>query len=166
MIGAGYVGLVSGVCLSDFGHDVVCVEKNAAKLARLQAGEVPIYEPGLEDLLARNIEAGCLSFTENLAEAVEGADAIFIAVGTPTRRGDGHADLTYVMTAAEEIARALTGYSINPAWKPRLILFLYLTRFNKTLFRHPVQQNIDRSTLQLSLAVLDHFEPIDFKARS
>jgi UDPglucose 6-dehydrogenase len=112
MIGAGYVGLVSGVCFSDFGHDVVCVEKDAAKLARLRKGEVPIYEPGLDDLMARNIEAGRLSFSDDLAATVDGADAIFVAVGTPTRRGDGHADLTYVMTAAEEIAQALTGYAV------------------------------------------------------
>ncbi|MEM9231966.1 MAG: UDP-glucose/GDP-mannose dehydrogenase family protein [Pseudomonadota bacterium] len=112
MIGAGYVGLVSGVCFSDFGHDVVCVEKNPERLTKLQAGEVPIYEPGLDDLMARNVEAGRLSFTDDLAAGVKGAEAIFIAVGTPTRRGDGHADLTYVMTAAEEIAEALTDYAV------------------------------------------------------
>ncbi|WP_298922045.1 UDP-glucose/GDP-mannose dehydrogenase family protein [uncultured Roseobacter sp.] len=112
MIGAGYVGLVSGVCFSDFGHDVVCVEKDPKKLARLQAGEVPIYEPGLDELMARNVDAGRLSFTDRLTEAVQGASAVFIAVGTPTRRGDGHADLTYVMTAAEEIATALSDYAV------------------------------------------------------
>ena len=112
MIGAGYVGLVSGVCFSDFGHDVVCVEKNPERLARLLAGEVPIYEPGLDELMARNVEAGRLSFTGDLAEGVRDASAIFIAVGTPTRRGDGHADLTYVMTAAEEIAAALDHYAV------------------------------------------------------
>lgn len=112
MIGTGYVGLVSGVCFSDFGHDVVCVDKDPAKIEMLRAGEIPIYEPGLDQLLARNVEAGRLSFSENLREAVDGADAVFIAVGTPTRRGDGHADLTYVMAAAEEIARALTGYAV------------------------------------------------------
>jgi len=112
MVGAGYVGLVSGVCFSDFGHDVVCVEKNPQRLAQLKAGEVPIYEPGLEDLMARNVEAGRLSFSSNLAEEVKGADAVFIAVGTPARRGDGHADLSYVMAAAEEIAQALTGYAV------------------------------------------------------
>ncbi len=112
VIGAGYVGLVSGICFSDFGHDVICVEKDAGKLALLRAGEVPIYEPGLDELMARNIEAGRLSFTGDIAEAVDGAAAIFVAVGTPTRRGDGHADLTYVMTAAEEIAQALTGYAV------------------------------------------------------
>jgi UDPglucose 6-dehydrogenase len=109
MIGTGYVGLVSGVCFSDFGHDVICVDKDPAKIAALQAGEVPIFEPGLQALMARNVAAGRLAFTLNLAEAVAGADAVFIAVGTPTRRGSGHADLTYVMAAAEEIARALTG---------------------------------------------------------
>ncbi|AHD12071.1 UDP-glucose dehydrogenase family protein [Phaeobacter gallaeciensis] len=112
MIGTGYVGLVSGVCFSDFGHDVVCVDKDAAKIARLQAGEVPIYEPGLEDLMARNVAAGRLAFTDDLAAAVAEAEAVFIAVGTPTRRGDGHADLTYVMAASEEIAAALQGYTV------------------------------------------------------
>ncbi|WP_227271799.1 UDP-glucose dehydrogenase family protein [Roseobacter weihaiensis] len=112
MIGTGYVGLVSGVCFSDFGHEVVCVDKDPAKLEKLNAGQVPIYEPGLDDLMARNVAAGRLSFSGDLAAAVEGAEAVFIAVGTPTRRGDGHADLTYVMSAAEEIARALTGYAV------------------------------------------------------
>ncbi|MGR3762468.1 UDP-glucose dehydrogenase family protein (plasmid) [Roseobacteraceae bacterium NS-SX3] len=112
MIGTGYVGLVSGVCLSDFGHDVTCVDKDAAKIARLQAGEVPIYEPGLDALMARNVTAGRLSFTDDLKAAVDGADAVFIAVGTPTRRGNGHADLTYVMAAAGEIAQALTAYTV------------------------------------------------------
>jgi UDPglucose 6-dehydrogenase len=104
MIGTGYVGLVSGVCFSDFGHDVVCVDKDPRKIDMLNEGEVPIYEPGLDQLMAKNVEAGRLSFTTDLASAVDGADAIFIAVGTPTRRGDGHADLTYVMAAAEEVA--------------------------------------------------------------
>jgi UDPglucose 6-dehydrogenase len=112
MIGTGYVGLVSGVCFSDFGHQVVCVDKSVEKLAKLQAGEVPIYEPGLDVVMARNIAAGRLSFTSDISAAVDGADAVFIAVGTPTRRGDGHADLSYVMAAAEEVARALTGYSV------------------------------------------------------
>lgn len=112
MIGTGYVGLVSGVCFSDFGHDVVCVDKDPKKVEQLRNGIAPIYEPGLEDLMAKNVNAGRLSFTGNLAEAVDGADAVFIAVGTPTRRGDGHADLTYVMAAAEEIATALTGYAV------------------------------------------------------
>ncbi len=112
MIGTGYVGLVSGVCFSDFGHEVVCVDKNPEKIEMLERGEVPIYEPGLDRLMARNVEAGRLSFTGDLAAAVDGADAVFIAVGTPTRRGDGHADLTYVYAAAEEIGRALTGYAV------------------------------------------------------
>ena len=112
MIGTGYVGLVSGVCFSDFGHDVVCVDKDPTKIEKLKAGKVPIYEPGLDALMARNVEAGRLSFTGDLAAAVDGADAVFIAVGTPTRRGDGHADLSYVYAAAEEIARALTGYAV------------------------------------------------------
>lgn len=112
MIGTGYVGLVSGVCFSDFGHEVICVDKDPAKLEKLDRGEVPIYEPGLDELMARNVEAGRLSFTGDLAGAVAQADAVFIAVGTPTRRGDGHADLTYVMAAAEEIAAAMTGYTV------------------------------------------------------
>ncbi len=112
MIGTGYVGLVSGVCFSDFGHDVVCVDKDPRKIDLLSAGRVPIYEPGLQSLMAKNVEAGRLSFTGDLAAAVDGADAVFIAVGTPTRRGDGHADLTFVYAAAEEIARALTGYAV------------------------------------------------------
>lgn len=112
MIGTGYVGLVSGVCFSDFGHEVICVDKDPSKIERLQAGQVPIFEPGLEALMAKNVTAGRLSFTLDLAAAVAGADAVFIAVGTPTRRGDGHADLTYVMAAAEEIGRALTGYAV------------------------------------------------------
>ncbi|MBV0911125.1 UDP-glucose dehydrogenase family protein [Anianabacter salinae] len=112
MVGTGYVGLVSGVCFSDFGHDVTCVDMNAGKIALLEAGEVPIYEPGLDDLLKKNVEAGRLSFTTDLASAVAGAEAVFIAVGTPTRRGDGHADLTYVMAAAEDIARAIDGYTV------------------------------------------------------
>ncbi len=112
MIGTGYVGLVSGVCFSDFGHDVVCVDKNPDKIALLKAGEVPIFEPGLADLMAKNVKSGRLTFTLDLAEAVSGADAVFIAVGTPTRRGDGHADLTYVMSAASEIGEALTGYAV------------------------------------------------------
>jgi UDPglucose 6-dehydrogenase len=112
MIGTGYVGLVSGVCFSDFGHDVVCVDKLPEKIAMLERGEVPIYEPGLDAVMARNVEAGRLTFTTDLAAAVDGADAVFIAVGTPTRRGDGHADLTYVMAAAADIANALTGYTV------------------------------------------------------
>ncbi len=112
MIGTGYVGLVSGVCFSDFGHDVICVDKDPGKIEMLREGKVPIYEPGLDTLMARNVDAGRLSFTGNLAAPVDGADAVFIAVGTPTRRGDGHADLTYVMAAAREIAAALTGYAV------------------------------------------------------
>lgn len=112
MIGTGYVGLVSGVCFSDFGHDVICVDKSADKIGALQRGEVPIFEPGLDQLMAKNVAAGRLSFTLDLPAAVAGADAVFIAVGTPTRRGDGHADLSYVMQAAAEIGQALTGYAV------------------------------------------------------
>lgn len=112
MIGTGYVGLVSGVCFSDFGHDVICVDNDAGKIERLDRGEVPIFEPGLDALMAKNVAAGRLSFTTDLASAVADADAVFIAVGTPTRRGDGHADLSYVMAAADEVARALTDYTV------------------------------------------------------
>ncbi|MGN6269006.1 MAG: UDP-glucose dehydrogenase family protein [Sphingomonas sp.] len=112
MIGSGYVGLVSGACFSDFGHQVICVDKDAGKIAALEAGQMPIYEPGLDQLVASNVAAGRLSFTTDLAAAVDGADAIFIAVGTPSRRGDGHADLSYVFAAAKEIAGAITGPTV------------------------------------------------------
>jgi len=112
VVGTGYVGLVSGVCFSDFGHEVICADKDPNKVAMLERGEVPIYEPGLDALMAKNIEAGRLTFTGDLKTAVAGADAVFIAVGTPTRRGDGHADLTFVMAAAKEIARAATDYVV------------------------------------------------------
>ncbi|PTV96561.1 UDP-glucose dehydrogenase [Rhodobacter aestuarii] len=112
MIGTGYVGLVSGVCFSDFGHDVICVDKNLEKIAMLERGEVPIYEPGLDALIEKNVSAGRLSFTADLSSAVADADAVFIAVGTPSRRGDGHADLTYVFAAAEEVAQSITGYTV------------------------------------------------------
>ena len=108
MIGTGYVGLVSGVCLSDFGHEVVCVDKNAEKLALLRDGKTPIFEPGLDVLMARNTAAQRLSFTDDLVAATTDADAVFIAVGTPSRRGDGHADLSFVFGAVEEVAKALT----------------------------------------------------------
>lgn len=112
MSGTGYVGLVSGVCFSDFGHDVICVEHDPRKIEMLNAGKVPIYEPGLDALMAKNVEGGRLSFTTDLTGAVDGAGAVLIAVGTPTRRGDSHADLTYVMASAEEVAQALTGYAV------------------------------------------------------
>ncbi|MCH2076131.1 MAG: UDP-glucose/GDP-mannose dehydrogenase family protein [Rhodobacteraceae bacterium] len=112
MIGTGYVGLVSGVCFSDFGHEVICVDKAANKIEMLEAGQVPIYEPGLDQLMMKNVEAGRLSFATDLTSSVASADAVFIAVGTPTRRGDGHADLSYVMAAAEEIAHAMDGYTV------------------------------------------------------
>ncbi len=112
MIGTGYVGLVSGACFSEFGVEVVCVDKDENKIRRLKQGEIPIYEPGLDVLVANNVKAGRLWFTTDLAAAVPGADAVFIAVGTPSRRGDGHADLSYVFGAAEEIARALDGYTV------------------------------------------------------
>jgi len=112
MIGTGYVGLVSGVCFSEFGVDVVCVDKDQSKIDRLNKGEVPIYEPGLDDLLDKNVKAGRLSFSTDIAETVKDADAVFIAVGTPSRRGDGHADLSYVYAAAEEIALAMDGYTV------------------------------------------------------
>ncbi len=112
MIGSGYVGLVSGACFADFGHQVVCVDKDAAKIEALCAGRMPIYEPGLDQLVAGNVAAGRLAFTTDLASAVAGAEAIFIGVGTPARRGDGHADLSYVYAATREIAAALTGPAV------------------------------------------------------
>jgi UDPglucose 6-dehydrogenase len=112
MIGSGYVGLVSGACFADFGHDVVCVDKDPGKIERLNAGVMPIFEPGLDQLVASNARAGRLSFTTDLAEGIDGAEAIFIGVGTPSRRGDGHADLSYVYAAAREIAAGLKGYAV------------------------------------------------------
>ncbi len=112
MVGTGYVGLVSGACFSEFGWDVVCVDNNAEKIEMLEAGQMPIYEPGLDNLVARNVGAGRLTFTTDLASAVSGAEAVFIAVGTPSRRGDGHADLSYVFQAAEDIARHADGYTV------------------------------------------------------
>ncbi len=112
MVGTGYVGLVTGACFSEFGVDVTCVDKDAGKIDRLNKGGIPIFEPGLDKLVETNVKAGRLHFTTDLAKAVSGADAIFIAVGTPSRRGDGHADLSYVYAAAEEIGRALTGYAV------------------------------------------------------
>jgi UDPglucose 6-dehydrogenase len=112
MIGSGYVGLVSGACFADFGHDVTCVDMDPGKIERLNAGVMPIFEPGLEQLVASNVRAGRLSFTTSLEEGIAGAEAIFIAVGTPSRRGDGHADLSYVHAAAADIARALKSYAV------------------------------------------------------
>jgi UDPglucose 6-dehydrogenase len=112
MIGTGYVGLVSGACFADFGHEVTCVDKDTGKIAALARGEVPIYEPGLNELVAANGRAGRLNFTENLTGAVKAADAVFIAVGTPSRRGDGHADLSFVYDAARDIAAALDGFTV------------------------------------------------------
>src|SRR5471032_2336692 len=112
MIGTGYVGLVSGACFADFGHEVTCVDKDKGKIAALAKGEVPIYEPGLTDLVAANARAGRLKFTTDLSAAVKGADAVFIVVCTPSRRGDGHADLSYVYEATREIAAALDGFTV------------------------------------------------------
>jgi UDPglucose 6-dehydrogenase len=112
MIGSGYVGLVSGACFADFGHEVICVDKAEDKIAALKAGRMPIYEPGLAELVATNVRSGRLGFTTDLPAAVAGADAVFIAVGTPSRRGDGHADLSYVHAAAHEIAGSLDGYTV------------------------------------------------------
>ncbi|WP_425105625.1 UDP-glucose dehydrogenase family protein [Ancylobacter sp.] len=112
MIGTGYVGLVSGTCFSDFGHDVTCVDNDTSKIERLKAGIMPIFEPGLDDLVARNVAGGRLHFTTDLAAAVADAEVVFIAVGTPSRRGDGHADLSYVHAAAREIARAAKGFTV------------------------------------------------------
>jgi UDPglucose 6-dehydrogenase len=112
MIGTGYVGLVSGACFADFGHVVTCIDKDPSKIERLEKGEIPIFEPGLDDLVARNVREGRLFFTLEGAQAIKDADAVFIAVGTPTRRGDGHADLSYVYAAAEEIAGLIDGFTV------------------------------------------------------
>jgi nucleotide sugar dehydrogenase len=112
MIGTGYVGLVSGACFADFGHEVTCIDKDASKIERLKQGIMPIYEPGLEQLVASNVREGRLFFATEAAEAVREADAVFIAVGTPSRRGDGHADLSYVYGAAEEIADLMNGFTV------------------------------------------------------
>ena len=112
MIGSGYVGLVSGACFADFGHFVTCVDLNQSKIDALRNGEIPIFEPGLDDLVKENAAAGRLTFTVDLASAVQDADVVFIAVGTPSRRGDGHADLSYVYAAAASIADALDGFTV------------------------------------------------------
>ncbi len=112
MIGTGYVGLVSGACLSEFGHHVTCIDKDQAKIESLKNGKIPIFEPGLDEVVAVNVKAGRLSFDTDLSRAVADADAVFIGVGTPSRRGDGHADLSYVYAAAEEIAKSLKGYTV------------------------------------------------------
>jgi UDPglucose 6-dehydrogenase len=112
MIGTGYVGLVSGACFADFGHDVTCVDKDEKKIASLRRGEIPIYEPGLDELVATNVKAKRLEFTTDLSKPVADADAVFIAVGTPSRRGDGHADLSYVYAAAKEIAQSLSSFTV------------------------------------------------------
>ena len=112
MIGTGYVGLVSGACFSDFGHAVTCIDKDAAKIAHLRDRTIPIFEPGLDALVASNVEAGRLSFSTEAALAVRSADAVFLAVGTPSRRGDGFADLSYVYDAAREIAPELQGFTV------------------------------------------------------
>ncbi len=112
MVGAGYVGLVSGACFSDFGHDVICIDKDEEKIAALKSGEIPIHEPGLADLVASNVRQGRLAFDDQVKPAVGSADVVFIAVGTPSRRGDGHADLSYVFAAAREIARALSKFTV------------------------------------------------------
>src|SRR3954468_17347870 len=112
MIGTGYVGLVSGACFADFGHQVTCVDKDAGKIESLRRGEIPIFEPGLDALVAANVKAKRLDFATDLKAPVAEADAVFIAVGTPSRRGDGHADLGYVHAAAREIAGALSGFTV------------------------------------------------------
>ena len=112
MVGSGYVGLVSGACFADFGHDVVCIDKDQSKIDRLHEGIMPIYEPGLAELVGSNVKSGRLSFTTSLAEGIKGADAIFIAVGTPSRRGDGHADLSYVYAVAKEVGEHLANDAV------------------------------------------------------
>jgi len=112
MIGTGYVGLVSGACFSDFGHTVTCIDKDATKIETLRAGGIPIYEPGLDTLVAKNVAAGRLHFETEARSAIRDSDVVFIAVGTPSRRGDGHADLSYVYAAAEEIATMVEGFTV------------------------------------------------------
>ena len=112
IVGAGYVGLVSGTCLADFGHQVTCIDKDASRIAALQRGEIPIFEPDLERLVRSNAKNGRLDFATDIAAAVRAADAVFIAVGTPSRRGDGHADLSYVYAATREIAAAIDGFTV------------------------------------------------------
>ena len=112
VIGTGYVGLVSGACFSEFGFDVTCIDKDETKIEAINHGEMPIYEPGLAELVARNVDAGRLRFSNDLSAAVTHADAVFIAVGTPTRRGDGHADLSFVYAAAKDLAAHLSGYTV------------------------------------------------------
>jgi UDPglucose 6-dehydrogenase len=112
MVGSGYVGLVSGACFADFGHDVICVDKDALKIERLEQGIMPIFEPGLAELVSKNVAGGRLAFSTDIGASIAGAEAIFISVGTPSRRGDGHADLSYVHAASREIAEALTGYAV------------------------------------------------------
>ena len=112
MVGTGYVGLVSGACFSELGADVICIDKDKNKIDRLISGEIPMYEPGLDELVSKNVQSGRLNFTTNIGDSVSGADLVFIAVGTPTRRGDGHADLKYVYAAAEELAPYLSGYTV------------------------------------------------------
>ena len=112
IIGTGYVGLVSGICFAEFGFNITCVDKEIKKIQKLQDGKIPIYEPGLEVILKRNIEANRITFTSELESAVRNADIVFIAVGTPSRRGDGHADLSFVFNVAKEIAKAINGYTL------------------------------------------------------
>jgi UDPglucose 6-dehydrogenase len=112
MIGTGYVGLVSGACLADFGHHVVCIDKDSAKLGALQRGEIPIFESGLEDLVRNNVREGRLSFAIEFQEHVRSADAVFIAVGTPSRREDGHADLSYIYEVSREVAATVEGFTV------------------------------------------------------
>jgi UDPglucose 6-dehydrogenase len=112
MVGTGYVGLVSGACFADFGHHVICVDKDQAKIAALDSGEIPIFEPGLDELVERNVKENRLQFSVDLPSAVKNTEVVFIAVGTPSRRGDGHADLSFVFEAAKEIAAAIGGYTV------------------------------------------------------
>src|SRR5436189_2173953 len=112
MIGTGYVGLVSGACFSDFGHVVTCIDKDGAKIAQLRSGSIPIFEPGLQALVVANVQSGRLSFTTDAAQPIRDADAVFLAVGTPSRRGDGFADLSYIYEAARVVAEALAGFTV------------------------------------------------------
>src|SRR5215207_6673612 len=112
MVGTGYVGLVSGTCFASFGHDTTCVDTDAIKIEKLRSGQLPIYEPGLDQLVASSVAEGRLAFTTDLETSVAEADVVFVAVGTPSRRGDGHADLSYVYAAVRDIARSLSGYTV------------------------------------------------------
>jgi len=149
VIGTGYVGIVSGACFSEFGHEVVCVDKDAAKITALCQGQIPIYEPGLAELVAKNVTGGRLRFTTALNDAVPGADAVFIAVGTPSsRRGDGYADLSYIYDAARDLAPHLAGYTVVvdkstvPVGTARQVARIIGETQSSRRFRHGIESRI------------------------